>query len=565
MKKTFFIMPITLALFVTALFATLLVMGCPGPEPEPDPGVTYTVIFDKNGGDTDPVPATKKVAPKGTVKFPETPPTRQGYYFMGYTRDADGEIAFTENGSQIMADNTKLYAQWDDGKAKLVVDDYGRTTIVQKMPAFTATGGATRNEDGTYKLATTGSGAVRGDLDYLFPADVGTTHEDANTYDYFILSTQILSGESGNTTGIQLKTKGTEAGYGGGGSNKMPWLSNPDGKTIILEVSGAGTTKGLRIYVPPANAQGVGGVKVDKLKITSITFYKLPRYTVTFNYNDSGTTPDKEVADVKGKDDNMDSPGVTSAKWPANPANSVGHFFLGWFDENDILYTATTPIVKNITLTAKWATEEPTGWMEQITTTATAVPVYGFDIPSGGKLGDYTKVVVKFKAGSADGATGRFRAWGPYAATVFASGGLGSAVTTLNPDMKNANDGLLITTTGTYTGSFNIESTWDEYTLDISTAVMHPTYNSGTDGSGQTLFTEATGIQLLGIGIVAAGGANDSRTYYLKDLRLENDDGTKTLDVIDPKDSSLFSGEGGKNIYVKQGDGKVTRSRMYAD
>ena len=567
MAKKFFKKTATLALFVMALFAiALIVMGCPSPDKKTESkgDGSFTVTFDKNGGDTDPIPDKIKVASTGraTVKFPETPPTWEGYKFTGYTLKADGTGAFMENGTQVKGDIT-LYAQWDDGKPKKVVDAEGRTTIVHNMPDFTLSSSITKNDDDTYKLTGPGN------MDYLFPTNVDG--EDANTYDYFIVLTQKLSGEDGAKTSIQIKTYGTTANYGGGGSpNKMPWLSNNDSRTIILEVSGAGTTKGFRIYVPEtADYQNTTyKVEVEKLKISSITFYKLPRYTVTFDYNDN-VTANTVVAEVKGSDENMKSPGVTAAKWPQNPANGENHFFIGWFDGSTV-YTATTPITDNITLKAKWAETEPTGWMEQITTTGTSVPVYGFNIPVGGKLGDYTKVVVKLKAGNTD-AKGRFRAWGPYAATGFATGGLGNAVTAATgPNMQNAVDGLLLTNTGDYTGSngmsLSADSPWEEFELDISTDIIDPKYNGGTDGSGKTFFTDATGIQLLGIGIIANSGSSDSRTYYLKDLRLSNADGTKTLDVIDPKDPSLFSNEGGKTISVRQsGSDSTVRTRMYAD
>jgi len=523
----------------------LTVIGCSEPE-EKDNSVIVT--FDSNGGDTDPEPATRKVAPGTAVKLPEIPPTKAGYTFLGYNREEDGSGAPFVNNAVVRA-SIKVYAQWDDGKAKFVDGK-----IVHNIPAkaFEISGSVAYNEeDGTFKL--TGGGG----LDYLFPTDV--KGENANDYDYFIILTKILSGESGSGTGIQMKTyKSSVTDFGGSTGNKMPWLSNPDGQKIVLEVSGAGTgtNKGFRIHVPST-------VVVDKMIINSITFYKLPRYTVTFDYNYTGKPADKVVTGVMGGDGNVKSPGVTAGKWPTAPTNDP-NFFLGWFDNGGTMYTATTPIEGSITLLARWSTTEPQGWMEQVTTNGTSVPVYGFNIPVNGKLGDYTKLIVKINPGT-NTVKGRFRVWGPYAATGFASGGLETAVTAASgPNMQNAVDGLLVTTKGTYTDSITLNegSDWEEITLDISPSVMDAKYHSGTDGSGKTFFTEATGIQLLGLGIIAAGGGSDSRTYIIKDIRLENNDGSKKLEVMDPKDPLLFS-DGGQTIYVKQDKETVFRTRMY--
>jgi uncharacterized repeat protein (TIGR02543 family) len=73
---------------------------------------TYTVTFDKNGGDTEAKPNTKIVKPSTTTidKLPEEP-TRAGYVLMGWNKKADGSgSAFTANTT--VTDNITVYAQW---------------------------------------------------------------------------------------------------------------------------------------------------------------------------------------------------------------------------------------------------------------------------------------------------------------------------------------------------------------------------------------------------------------------------------------------------------------------
>ena len=78
---------------------------------EPLEGV-YTVIFDKNGGDTEANPQSKRVEPPATTidELPEEP-TREGYKFLGWNTAADGSgSVFTAN--MLVRENLTVYAQW---------------------------------------------------------------------------------------------------------------------------------------------------------------------------------------------------------------------------------------------------------------------------------------------------------------------------------------------------------------------------------------------------------------------------------------------------------------------
>ena len=72
---------------------------------------TYTVTFNKNGGDTEASPATKAVASGTSVSTLPTEPARSGYTFVGWNTAADGSgTAFTA--PVIVISDITVYAQW---------------------------------------------------------------------------------------------------------------------------------------------------------------------------------------------------------------------------------------------------------------------------------------------------------------------------------------------------------------------------------------------------------------------------------------------------------------------
>ncbi len=73
---------------------------------------TYTVTFDKNGGDTDASPAIETVTtPATTVGALPAPPSRSGYHFAGWNAQSDGHGSpFTA--STAVTGSTTVYAVW---------------------------------------------------------------------------------------------------------------------------------------------------------------------------------------------------------------------------------------------------------------------------------------------------------------------------------------------------------------------------------------------------------------------------------------------------------------------
>ena len=74
--------------------------------------VTYTVTFNKNGGDTEANPQTKSVTyPATTVGSLPTPPKRTGWIFNGWNTQTDGS-GTVFSASTIVTGSISVYAQW---------------------------------------------------------------------------------------------------------------------------------------------------------------------------------------------------------------------------------------------------------------------------------------------------------------------------------------------------------------------------------------------------------------------------------------------------------------------
>ncbi|WP_084165547.1 S-layer homology domain-containing protein [Paenibacillus massiliensis] len=73
--------------------------------------VLHTVLFDSNGGDTEASPATVTVTAGEAMTELPTPPTRQGYSFLGWNTQADGTGSEWNSGIPVNT-NLVVYAQW---------------------------------------------------------------------------------------------------------------------------------------------------------------------------------------------------------------------------------------------------------------------------------------------------------------------------------------------------------------------------------------------------------------------------------------------------------------------
>ena len=89
---------------------------------------TYTVTFDKNGGDTDANPRTKTATHGGHIDSLPTPPSRTGYTFREWNTEADGSGTRFDWNTPVYGDIT-VYAQWTIQVFSLTVNLVGKGTV----------------------------------------------------------------------------------------------------------------------------------------------------------------------------------------------------------------------------------------------------------------------------------------------------------------------------------------------------------------------------------------------------------------------------------------------------
>jgi len=272
------------------------------------------ITFDLNGLSGPPAPDPIVVDPNTAVGTLPTAPERDGYTFMGWSTAPDGDALVTEE-STFSAD-IKLFAVWRNDT--YVIEN----PVMEQGSIFTGTIAA----DGTISF-------TNGSFQYKFPTDI-----DLSEYAYFIVRFELTSGD-GNISGVKLIQYGTTDTVYGGVSNEYPWLSNTKNTGIQFPVSGGGGGGGFGM-----KWGGQSGTAIV-VKITSITLYKLPEYTVTFNLNGGqGTIPSIKV--YKGFT-------IGTANFPASPT-MADYSFVGWNNADGDSVNATTPITGDWELTAQW-------------------------------------------------------------------------------------------------------------------------------------------------------------------------------------------------------------------
>ncbi|MGB4660070.1 MAG: InlB B-repeat-containing protein [Mobilitalea sp.] len=125
----------------------------------------YTITYDRNGGNTEAIPATMSVTSGSAISILPTAPTRPGYTFTAWNTEANGSgTAFTA--STTVTTDLTVYAQW---------------TVIPSGGSGTTSGGSTilqgwvQNDAGKrlyYKdgKALTGTQTIDG-VNYLFDGD----------------------------------------------------------------------------------------------------------------------------------------------------------------------------------------------------------------------------------------------------------------------------------------------------------------------------------------------------------------------------------------------------------
>ncbi|MCK9479958.1 MAG: InlB B-repeat-containing protein, partial [Firmicutes bacterium] len=107
---------------------------------------SYTVTYDKNGGDTGAAPGNQTVDYNDTVGTLPTSPTKDGYIFTGWNANADGSgTAFDE--TTLVTDNITVYAQYTINSYNVKFVDHDGNEL--KSESVEHGGGATAPSDPT--------------------------------------------------------------------------------------------------------------------------------------------------------------------------------------------------------------------------------------------------------------------------------------------------------------------------------------------------------------------------------------------------------------------------------
>jgi len=431
--------------------------------------------------------------------------TRAYYKFAFWSYDADSHWEYDKDSNkeidvaeEVFAGDSEFYAIWQfvGGTAAVVGE-----TIVHNRPLMEIGGGAELQGDGTIEVK--GGGQIK----YKFPDDVDG--EDANDYDYFVIDRT-----AAQTTGNPDTNWNdyADASWTGNIGNRNPWATNAD--WLIRDVAGANGTGGFTI---------THGTSSYKIKFNSLTFYKAPRYTVSFDWNLEGLDPSEfseidDMVDVWGKDDRFDGFGVGSANWPKKSLGTdvdidgKTYWFVGWSDDGTYdgnLYIYSTPITADTVLKAVWVDERPDS-EAYVTATNASVGVYTFDLEAVGKTWADVKGV-SFKV---------------YSPTEYASNGGGDNLRThvINPTVATPDTNgqwacewgagriLTIHENQSFTTVFGDKGVWKTITMDFSANDPNPASKPA-----------ATANKLnfgIGVGVNQNAAGGGTVTYFIKDVVL---------------------------------------------
>jgi len=538
-----------MAMAASLLFA---LMGCgeedsdSNKEKKPKDPVYYTVTFDKNTTDpdsTDPVPKSMRVQADedGRARIgelPETKPARKGYIFDSYNFKPDGSGLLAGVGSRITED-TPVYAQWEKVGAVKQDGDTLVHTLPPLEPASGNAAGSVLYDDNSIKL-------FKGDsFDYKFPDEV--FNGGTPLYDFYKVAYEILDknwnnegSDQNSATSVFIRQYRTTTLYTGwsNAANLMPWLSNPN-NPLILEIKGANNTGGFRIY---GNCNGN-----MTFIIKTITFYKAPRYTVSFDWNYTGSTTIPVVNPVTNVWGPFEGhPGYPlGTQLPAAPDRSAEtpapQYFVGWFDENNTEYIDTSAITKTLTLKGKWSVTPPEQ-VEKITVNSNSgVPIYRFTLAN--QWGDPAKgvskitytiwvgvdatanrmhIVAPLTGISANGSKIQQSGWGDFRLVNVAGGSNVSAILSKGKNKSGE------------TGSPGEWVTYEYVIGPTNSDVVSPE----TSGFAATNYPAASATSIY-IGLGLSSNAN-TVVYYIKDVALILADGSKVAnDSINSTDAAV--------------------------
>jgi uncharacterized repeat protein (TIGR02543 family) len=377
---------------------------------------SYTVSFEKNGGDTEAVPATKTVtSPSVNVGTLPVPPTRTTYIFDGwYTGPDGGGNEFTA--ATVVTGDTTVYARWT-GETYTVTfkSNYGANetlytktvtvpaTTIADFPAnpsrsgYTFGGWNTQADGGGSGFAA--STAVSGSIT-VYAKWTGETYTVTFKGNYGAnetLYTRMVTVPATTITGLPANPDrpgynfgswNTQAGGGGGEFTALTAVSDDmtvyaqwdtysyivtfnknggdtEAVPVAKTVASPATNVGMLPVSPSrtgyifggwyTQANGGGTSFTESTAVTgNITVYaRWNTYSYTVTFNNSGGNTAANPAEKT-----VASPATNVGALPVSPTRT-GYIFGGWYTQANgggTSFTESTAVTGNITVYAKWNT-----------------------------------------------------------------------------------------------------------------------------------------------------------------------------------------------------------------
>ncbi|ANY67551.1 hypothetical protein BBD42_14520 [Paenibacillus sp. BIHB 4019] len=283
---------------------------------------SYKVSFDSSGGTAVPDQTVKK----GAVASIPTDPTRAGYEFAGWYRDTELTNAYDFTTAVVTGDIT-LYAKWNEISYTVSFDSSGGTSVPDQTVRKGALAVAPENPtqegyvfDGWYRDHALTSA-------YNFMTAIVT--DDITLYAKWIMKQQdsltvTFDSNGGTPVAGQTVQKGSIVG--------IPTSPTRAGYSFEAWYSDSALTNAYNF-----------STRVDTGELTLYAKWYRHSYSVTFNRNGGTTVPGQTVL---GGDMAIEPVGFTRE----------GHTFAGWYSDSALTnaYNFTDPVVRNISLYAKW-------------------------------------------------------------------------------------------------------------------------------------------------------------------------------------------------------------------
>ena len=344
---------------------------------------TYTVTFDKNGGDTEASPTTSTgILYNGTATLPTTNPTLTGSTFNGWFTLATGGTAFTAS-TPVTADVT-VYAQWlssdasieagtlggvaldslpRDGAGSISSSAYIGVTVSVGDKALEFTKGNV-NSVIKYVLITTGnSPQPADDAAYTGTYTSGSTTisitssndriwllvtaQDGINKGYYWITVYVANASQAAPTGLAGVAPTTFGGTDGtitGTTTAMEYkLSTASTYTTVTGTSITGLAAGT-YNVRYAAKTGFNAGATTAVTVPAYVAPTTTTYAVTF--------------DIQGGSAVAAITGITSGATVTLPAapTKTGYTLNGWFTAitGGTAFTAATAVTANVTVYAQW-------------------------------------------------------------------------------------------------------------------------------------------------------------------------------------------------------------------